>query len=1003
MYGVKKNLAEMGIKCTFIDTDIHRIQITTENAGITIYPSYIRGENWDADFKEVENYILENGGDNAIIIGDLNIRIGEMQQTVDDVVQNCCLSYIGERKSSDKIHNDKGKKFLSFCDDHGFIIANGVTKGDEEGCLTFISGSGQSVNDICAVSVDVFPYVDRFSVDDRTWSDHFPICLSLKLNVQKNAKKTEKLLPKLQWCDKQKVKYNEDVKSQIHHMKENNTEINLNAITCVIKNSVQQNGKSNKTFVPKNPWFDWKCNNARKNSFKLLKKYKESQDVLSKRKYLQANVIYKKICEESKIKYYKQLELKLNAVNDSKSWWKIAKEIRNQEFNQMASVSSEEFRSYFMTLLNPLQMANELSYAPMLKEDFFLDSEITTSEIRFILNKAKLNKAPGEDRVPYEFFKNAPVELLNELAKNYNILYNNTEADDTFFLSVIYPIFKKGNPNLASNYRGISFMNCVAKIMMGILNERLYAWSERNSIITEYQAGFRKGYSTVDNIYNLAAIVNIKLNQKKKVYAFFIDFKAAFDKVSRKSLMYKLHALGVSTKMVYFLEKIYSTTQSTVWNGTELSEPFETIAGLKQGCLMSPLLFSLYINDLHEHLGGGIFIDDLNIRLLLYADDIVLLAEDIEVLQKMIKKLENYCELWSLEVNLTKSKIMVYRNGGKTSKNEKWYFKEEEIEIVNEYNYLGMILTPKMVFTKHVQKRLNAAKSSINATWSSFLNKPDICIKTKYHIFSAVSRAIQSYGAQVWGHTHFEEVDKLQRYFIKRILKLPNSTPNYALMLESGLEDCHLFTLNLNLSYLKRTIFEFPEARLPHKLSLKILENKIFWAKSINELSNIFNVQWQPGMTLQEWEEKQYYVINSLKIKYYEERWLRAAQSETFYGNLNFTKGQYYFMDVINQNKVMWIFKARCDLIKLNGSRFTKNSSKLCSLCNMKEIENIQHFICRCPILNNFRSQQFGCITISEEDLVKILDGELYTWQNLVNYIINAYNYRKLLINEYNC
>lgn len=1005
MYGVNKNICQKEIKCTFgKSSGIDVINILTEDNNITIYPLYLRGATWEEDFGIVEAHFIENGPENAVIIGDLNIRIGEMQQIVDEEIQSGCPAYLGRRKSKDMEINGKGKKFMEFCEDYGLVVANGAMQGDENGDFTFISGVGESVNDICAVSQDVFYNIDSFSIEDKTWSDHLPLYLVLKLNTSTRNPDTkmEKLLPKLKWCHKDKEKYIENVKTSIRLLKENNTVIDLSTITDIIKSSQQQTNKINKSWVAKSPWFDWNCQHARQNSFKMLKKYKKSHNADNKQNYLQANKRYKEICEESQRKYYKKLEVKLNSINDSKTWWKIAREIRNQPCKELGNVSSSEFRSYFMQLLNPAQLTKEVSYAPVFHSDPFLDAEITTLEIKQILNKVKMNKAPGEDRIPYEFFQNAPTELLVEMAQSYNNIFNRMKVDETFTLTVIYPIFKKGDANLANNYRGISFMNCVAKIMMGVINDRLYKWTERNNVLTEYQAGFRKGYSTIDNIYNLAAIVHLKLYEKKKVYAFFVDFRAAFDKVSRRSLIYKLHTLGVSTKMVYFLESVYSITKSTVWNGTELSEPFETISGVKQGCLLSPLLFSLYINDLHEYLGGGIYIEELNIRLLLYADDIVILAEEVEVLQAMIDRLEKYCDDWNLEVNLTKSKIMVFRNGGRLASREKWFFKGEEVEIVNEYNYLGMILTPKMVFSKHVLNRNGMAKGCINATWKSFLSKNHISMKTKYYLFEAVCRSIQSYGAQVWGHTHFEEVDKLQRYFLKRILKLPNLTPNYALMLESGLEDCHIYTLNMNLRYLYRTLFEFAAYRLPHKLSVKILEKGIFWADSLNQLGIIMQVQWQPGITPQEWIHQQYYVLNTIKIRNYEERLQRASLTQTFYRNLNFTRSQYYFMNENDSRLVMWIFKARCDLIKLNGTRFSTSNSQECSMCNTREIETIQHFICICPILNNFRLQQFGCITISEENFVKILNGELYNWETLTKYIINALQYRTILINEYN-
>ena len=231
-------------------------------------------------------------------------------------------------------------------------------------------------------------------------------------------------------------------------------------------------------------------------------------------------------------------------------------------------------------------------------------------------------------------------------------------------------------------------MNCSAKVLMGVIHARLTNWIEKHNILNEFQDGFRPQYSTVDNIYNLAAIVHLKFLEKKKIYAFFVDFKAAFDRVSRCSLIYKLPTLGISTKILNFIQNIYSNTKSAVWTGSELSDYFETYTGVKQGCLLSPLLFTLYLNDLHEYLGGGLMVDGINIRLLLYVDDIVLLTDDIVVMQEMVNNLERYCELWNMEVNMRKSEMRVFRKSGRLSVHEKIKYKQQYVNIVNEYCYL---------------------------------------------------------------------------------------------------------------------------------------------------------------------------------------------------------------------------------------------------------------------------------------------------------------------------
>jgi len=98
---------------------------------------------------------------------------------------------------------------------------------------------------------------------------------------------------------------------------------------------------------------------------------------------------------------------------------------------------------------------------------------------------------------------------------------------------------------VVENYRGLSFIDCVAKIFTSLINNRLTEWVNESQILTELQAGFRKGFSTMDNIFNLCSLVHLRLAIKKgKLFAFFVDFSAAFDTICRKALIFKLICLS---------------------------------------------------------------------------------------------------------------------------------------------------------------------------------------------------------------------------------------------------------------------------------------------------------------------------------------------------------------------------------------------------------------------------------------------------------------------------
>ena len=447
----------------------------------------------------------------------------------------------------------------------------------------------------------------------------------------------------------------------------------------------------------------------------------------------------------------------------------------------------------------------------------------------------------GQDGISYEFYKEAPRCFLIELLGIYNkILLHNT-IPTSFKKSILMPLFKKGDPSIPSNYRGLSLTDAISKIFNMILLNRLTFWIERFNILNEFQAGFRKNYSTVDNIFNLTNIVELNKAQGKKTFAFFVDFSCAFDTIPRNCLFYKLSCLGLSTKFINILQSTYDGTESKIWDGATFSSSFSVNIGVKQGCVLSPILFSLFLNDLVDALPNGVYVANTNIKVLLYADDIVVLADSPSELQEMIVSLYDYCSTWSLNVNLDKSKVLVFRSSNRINSNLKFNYGSREIEIVNSYKYLGVEITFNLSYLKHLEAKLSASKLAINATWSKYINHPNISKENKLKIFHAASRSIMFYGAQIWGYKKYEVVEKLFRFFIKKMLFLPKTTPNYMLHIETGLSSLYIETLRLHFNYIKKTMVMCPN-RLPHILATYIIENNLAWAKEWSALKHSLNI-----------------------------------------------------------------------------------------------------------------------------------------------------------------
>ena len=289
-------------------------------------------------------------------------------------------------------------------------------------------------------------------------------------------------------------------------------------------------------------------------------------------------------------------------------------------------------------------------------------------------------------------------------------LYENECYPKSLALSIVQPIFKKkGSPNNPDNWRGVALIPTIAKIYTKILCSRLRSWSAEKNMICDNQAGFRAGYSTGDNVFVLKTLIDASLAKRKgRLYCCFVDFRKAFDSVCRSALWYKLGSLGVSGKFIKAVRQIYSLNKFAVKTSYDhMSEAIPSQSGVLQGCQLSPLLFILFINDLTEVLQ----ISDQFVHALLFADDLVLISQTVNGLQSLLDRLRLYCEMWNLELNREKTKVMVFKKGSKLANAERWTYDQCALEVVKELRFLGILFSGKGQWKKHIKAAVGKART----------------------------------------------------------------------------------------------------------------------------------------------------------------------------------------------------------------------------------------------------------------------------------------------------
>ncbi len=342
-----------------------------------------------------------------------------------------------------------------------------------------------------------------------------------------------------------------------------------------------------------------------------------------------------------------------------------------------------------------------------------LNREISVNEVISAVQKLKVRKAIGIDLIPNEVIKCPEVAVL--FNKLFNVCLSSGLLPSVWQNAWIKPIPKGASkdPYVPLNYRGISLLSCVAKTYTGILNTRLSNFMKDNSLFPEEQNGFRQGRSCEDHIFSLTSIIRNRMAVNSSTYCAFVDFEKAFDWVNRDLLLYKLLCHGIDGHFYQSVKSILSNTKSCVLlNNYVQTEWFDINCGVRQGDSLSPTLFSIFINDVVDHLKSNcpsIQIGDTNLNCLLYADDMVLIGENEDSLQCLLNELKNWCDNWRVKVNESKTQVVHFRNKRSDVTNSRFMYDGKELEIKNSYRYLGVILDEHLDLNYCTQTLADAA------------------------------------------------------------------------------------------------------------------------------------------------------------------------------------------------------------------------------------------------------------------------------------------------------
>ena len=612
------------------------------------------------------------------------------------------------------------------------------------------------------------------------------------------------------------------------------TDMFISTVSSVIKRNTRQ------TRVPKRqriikPWITPGLLRCIRNRDKMHKEFKKNPDntilKITYQRYRNfCNLLLRKLKRE-----YDRNEL-VKAKGNSKATWNAIKTITHTRHDKQPAhqllkleddptASANKVNRYFVNIGKTLASQITPSYNIPGSENStsqpnsLVILEVSHADVENIIMSLRGDCAVGWDGVSSKIIKMCKNTLIPPITHICNLSINTGTFPRAFKKALVHPIHKDGNRDVVSNYRPISVLTTLSKILERILNNNLVNFFRKYNTIAPNQYGFRPGISTEDAIASLTDQITKKIDSRIKCFAIFLDLSKAFDTVSIPILIRKMESAGIRGNALNIFKDFLTDRRQCVKIDSVISSEETICYGVPQGSIISPSLFQLYVNDL------------CNLKLqhcdtFMYADDTVLLAygADWKVAklnaEASLRTVMSWLSSNLLTLNISKTKAIAFRITAKSAprvadstltahvcQDSTSSCTCPPLNLVSNTKYLGVYIDERLDWHMH----LGILKTRVRRLIYIFKNLRDVAdIDTMRLVYLALCQSILSYCIPIWGGTDKSamlSLERAQRALLKVMTRKPRRYPTVALY-----KDCNC--LSVRKLFILRTILR-KHASLP--------------------------------------------------------------------------------------------------------------------------------------------------------------------------------------------